>query len=492
MKQLIKIFLIIIIPLQLSAQENKLTLTLDDVLSIAKEQSYDALIAKNTYLGSYWQYRAYRANYLPSLTLSGTPIGYNRSISTYTSDAGEQFYESNSNSSYANLSLRQNIGLTGGSVYVRSGLNRIEHFYDSTDNVTNYSSTPVIIGFSQPLFSFNSLKWNRKIEPIRYKEAQKSYIEAQEQISIQAINSFFDLVLAQINLEIAKMNFNNADTLFRIAKGRFQIGTIARNELLQMELTFLNAKSNFEESKLNLEVRKFELRSFLGYNETVDLELIVPEEIVGIEIPVKLALQQAIDNNPTILSYERQLIQAERDVAMARAERGFSANLFSEYGLNQSATEVSDVYNDPDNSLQVSVGLSVPILDWGKGKGGVKVAQSNREVVLTRVHQNRIDFEQNIYLKVMQFNMQDDQLLIAAKADTIAQLGYEVTKQRFLIGKVDVLDLNDALSKKDQNRRMYINAVRNYYSFYYNLRKLCLYDFEANKPLVEDFSKLED
>lgn len=485
----IAVIILFVLPLQPWAQENKLTLDLDEVLRIASEQSYDALIAKNTYLGSYWQYRTYQADYLPSLTLSGNALGFDRSIGIVPTVDGEKFVANNMNNSTANLSLKQNIGLTGGEIYMRSGLRRLDQF---TDTITEYSATPVIIGFSQPIFGFNSLKWNKKIEPIRYKEAQKNFITAQEQISIKAINSFFDLALAQINLEIAKMNFSNTDTLYRISQGRYNIGTIAQNDLLQMELSFLKSKTALEDAKLDLEVKKFRLRSFLGYNETVNINLIIPETIPLVEIHYPEALQQAMENNPTVLSYERQLIEADRNIAQAKANRGFQANLFTEYGLNQSATDFGDVYKKPDNSLQVNVGLSVPILDWGKGRGGIKMAESNREVISTSVRQNRIDFEQDVYLKVMQFNMQEDQFMIAAKSDTIAQLRYEVTKQRFLIGKIDVLELNDALAQKDQNRRQYISTLRNYYSFYFTLRKLCLYDFIEGKTLLEDFSKLEE
>ena len=44
--------------------------------------------------------------------------------------------------------------------------------------------------------------------------------------------NFFSLALAQINKQIAEMNYSNADTLFRIAQGRYQLGTIAEDELL--------------------------------------------------------------------------------------------------------------------------------------------------------------------------------------------------------------------------------------------------------------------
>jgi len=259
-----------------------------------------------------------------------------------------------------------------------------------------------------------------------------------------------------------------------------------------MELRYLNSENELAQAELDLEIRKFALRSFLGYNETVDLQLLIPSEIPKVRIDPALALQKALDNNPEILSYNRLLVQAERDVAQAKAQRGFSVDMFAEYGLNSSALELNNVYNDPDNVSRLNLGFAIPILDWGQGKGRVKMAQSNMEVINTSVMQNKIDFEQDVYLKVRQFNMQEDQLRIALKTDTIASLRYEVTKQRFLIGKIDVLDLNVAITEKDQNRRGYINALRNYFSYYYNIRKVTLYDFIEDANLIEDTEGITD
>jgi len=106
------------------------------------------------------------------------------------------------------------------------------------------------------------------------------------------------------------------------------------------------------------------------------------------------------------------------------------------------------------------------------------------------VEQSRVDFEQKLLLDVQQFNLQDDQVMIAAKSDTVAAKMYEVTKQRFLIGRIDVLDLNNADAKKDQNKRSYIQALNNYWTFFYNMRALTLYDFVNKKPLGTDYDKL--
>jgi outer membrane protein TolC len=108
------------------------------------------------------------------------------------------------------------------------------------------------------------------------------------------------------------------------------------------------------------------------------------------------------------------------------------------------------------------------------------------------VQQDKVDFEQQVLLSAMQFNLQDDQLLIAAKADTVASYRYEVAKRRFLIGKIDVLDLNVALEEKDVARRGYIAALREFWSYYFNIRRLTLFDFINNKPLTASFDELLD
>jgi len=67
---------------------------------------------------------------------------------------------------------------------------------------------------------------------------------------------------------------------------------------------------------------------------------------------------------------------------------------------------------------------------------------------------------------------------------------YEVTKQRFLIGKIAVLDLNNADTRKDQNRRAYVQSLQNYWNYFYNLRGLSLYDFVNRKPLETEYDQL--
>jgi outer membrane protein TolC len=472
----------------LSSQNTQKVLSLDDVLRLAKDQSPQALLSRHRYRSSYWAYRSYNAKYLPNLSLNANLPNISRSIITYSNFGRDTFVLQRQMTTYGELNLMQNIGLTGGNIFVQSTLRRVD---DLTLNSKNYSSLPISIGISQPLSGYNPMKWERKIEPLKYEEAKKTYIKSMEDVSKNAIDYFFDLAQSQLILQISNLNYFNADTLYKIAKGRYNIGTIAENELLQMELSMLNAGTQLTEAKIDLELKKSRIRSFLGYNQNVEIILDIPRVIPSLKVDYTRVYEEAMKNNPDILDMDRQILEAMQNVAQARANKYLSGStLYAQYGLNQSASQFSDVYRNPFDAEILQLGIRMPLLDWGMRRGQYKMAQSNEEVVRTQVKQSQIDFQQNVFLQVMRFNVQDRQFFAAAKADTVAQLRYELSKQRFMIGKIDVLNLNVSLTDKDAAKRSYIDALHTYWSYYYTIRQISLFDFEANKPLDADLDSL--
>jgi outer membrane protein TolC len=301
---------------------------------------------------------------------------------------------------------------------------------------------------------------------------------------------FFDLVEAQIQLKIAENNLSNADTLYKIGKGRFQVGTVTQDELLNLELNQLNATQSLNKAKLEVERSQSGLNSYLMMDKKTRINCIVPSEIPALQVRADDALDLALKNNPDILDQEQQMIEQNREVARAKSETGLSTSLYAVYGLNQSAENFDMVYDQPDQSQRLRIGVSIPLVDWGRRKGRLMMAESNREVVNARVRQSRIDFEQNIFQSVMEFNLQAEQVRNAAKADTVAQKGYEVTFQRFLIGKVDVIRLNIARNDRESARKAYINAVKTYWNYYYRLRMLALFDFVKGESLTAEYDKI--
>ena len=489
MNKLLCIILVFGLSLSSFAQDSNsgYKLSLKDVIEMAKEQSPASLQVATIKENKYWQWRTYRSNYSPQLSLSGTLPDFNRSFSPITQPDGTTLFQpvevANSN---INLSLSQSIGLTGGRVFASSGLNRFDNF--DTD-VTRWSGNPAIIGLQQPIFAFNELAWDRKIEPLRYEESLREYVTELENISEQATQRFFDLLLAQISLEISKKNLANNDTIFQIAKGRYNLGKVAENELLQLELTLMNSRQAVAQSNLDLETSTLNLKSYIGFVENRAIDLKIPGEIPTFVVNEDKALEEANNNRKEVLSFQRRLIEADMLVAQARGDNGLNLNLFGTFGFTNRGDKASDIYSNPDDQQSLRLGFEIPVLDWGRSKSRIKTAEANKKLVEYTVNQEKVNFSQEIYTQVKQFEMLKQQLKITEKADEIAQKRYDISKNRYFIGKIGITDLNIALQEKDVAKRTYISSLRNFWSAYYKLRFLTLYDFENDTSLISATSE---
>ncbi|KAA6306597.1 hypothetical protein EZS27_041743, partial [termite gut metagenome] len=156
------------------------------------------------------------------------------------------------------------------------------------------------VGYRQSLFGYNSLKWERRIEPIRYREAQRRYIETLELTASRATDRFFALATAQSNYETALFNYANADTLYRYAQGRYEIGTITENEMLQLELNKLTEETNCMNARIEKENCMQELRSYLGILEDIELKVSITGNLPDFTVDLKAALLMATTNSPDI------------------------------------------------------------------------------------------------------------------------------------------------------------------------------------------------
>ncbi len=483
----LKYILVFLFPLTLFGQ-GEMTLTMEKCIELASQQSLEAFLAKNMYLAKYWNYRSYKASRLPSLHLNTTPIDYYKGISQVWDSNNDTYVTKKTQSlnTSAEIQLQQRIGLTGGTFSVETG----NQYLNSYNNTNAFTSTPLSISYRQNLNGYNALKWRARIDPERYEAAKKSYIEGRENLAIRAISYFFSLINSQIELDITNRNLINAEELFKIGKGRFEVGTITQDELLNLELNFYNSQLSKIRAEQDLLRARIDLNIFLNIDKSTQISCVIPEEIPGIEINLNDAIDKALENNSTLTNLHIRELQSTRDVKQAKAENRFTSNLTLSYGLNGNNKDFVDSYNNLGERQRVNLGFNIPIIDWGEGKGAVAVAKSNLEAELIKIEQEKIAFEQDVSVNVLEFNLQKAQVENSAKADTIAQKGYDISFEIFKLGKLDVINLNQARNDQERARKAYITSLQNYWKYWYRIRQQTLFDFEKGVTLSEDFEKL--
>jgi outer membrane protein TolC len=478
------LMLILFVPWHSAMGQKKVRrMTLEEALSLAKARSIQALIAKQQFQVSFWDYKSFRSSNLPQLSADGYLPDFNRNIQAYTNPDGTKTYLLQQSINYSsNLRLSQEIGVTGGNISLNSGLSRTDNLMDST--TTSYLSTPIYIKYTQPIFRFNPYKWDRKLKPLKYDQAKRKYLEDIEDINTMTTNFFFALLQAQVEKKIAHTNQMNYDTLYKITKGRFQLGKIPQNQLLLYELSLLRAQLAVENATLSLNDALFVFKSFLRIQEEDSVILEPPVHIRFFTVNPVRAVEEASNNTSAAEDFRRKLLEADMNVNMAKMDGRFDADLSAVFGYNQTAPTLPEAYKSFQDLEQVSLSLNVPILDWGVAKGKIKMAESQREIVKNQVEQGIIDFRQNIYRDVMKFNMQKNQLAIAAKADTVAKKSYLITQDRYMIGKIsDFQELYTAQTEADNSENAFFAALQNYWQRYFGLRKMTLFDFERQAPI---------
>jgi outer membrane protein TolC len=471
------------------AEVDTLRLTLEDCIVMARRQSVDAAVALGELKSAYWEWRSYKADLLPEVSLSANVPTYNKRYSTYQREDGTHSYVRNYFMEVdGSLYVSQKIWPTGGTLSVESSLDWLRQMSGDTSGGKNqFMSMPIALTLSQPLFGVNSVKWNRRIEPLRYREAKASFLAETEQVAMRAISLFFNLLLANENVHIAEQNLQNAEKLYEVAKAKREMGTISQNDVLQMRLNMLNAQSSLTSTESSRKARMFELKAFLDVEE--DILPIVPEEIPEVTLVYQDVLNHALENNAFATTMRRRQLEADYSVAYAKGNQR-SVTLYAQVGYTGTASRMNEAYRDLLSKEVVQVGVSLPLLDWGKRRGQVKVAESNREIVRNQVRQQSQEFNQNLFVLTEQFNHQRQQLRIAEEADTIAQRRYHTNVETFKIGSISTLELSDAQTAKDEARQNRLAQLFNYWYYYYQLRSITLWDFERNQNINVDFDKI--
>ena len=468
-----------------SQEKAVLTLTLDETIKLAQSDAPNVLIAQTQLSNNYWIFRSFEADYKPQVSFNATLPSLNRTINQVTLPSGSvSFIPQSFMRNSADVSVTQRVSRTGGTVFASTGLERLDIF--GTNKESSYLSNPITVGFSQPIFGFNSFKWDKKIAPLEFDLAKRNYSENMEAVATDAARLFFGVYIAQISVKAAEQDLANADTLYQIAQGRFSVGKIAETDLLQVEISQMGADAALSRATLDLQQSTENLRNFLGIKNAVDFNLIPPIEIPDFGIDVDKALEYALKNRSEILDFERRKLVAEQNVDRAIGENGVDIRVSGRVGLSQTDLTLAGAYASPLDQEQLTLSLSVPIMDWGKAESERQIAESNLKVVQMQVEQDRINFEQNIRLRVQQFDLLRTQAKLAERTYEVSQKNFDITKKRYLIGKIGVTELNIAIAEQEKRRQNYMNALRAFWLAHYEMRALTLYDFMKSEELQRE------
>jgi outer membrane protein len=419
--------------------------------------------------------RAFDARLLPQISLGGNLPNYQRSIVGVIQPDGSTIYRPlQETRADVNMIVSQQIPFTGGTLMMSSRLNKRE----GNSVPETWSSSPFSITLQQPLLRSNAIGWNNEVNGLQADIAERQYAEAREDIALQVSGAFFDFYAAQVSLRNQTLNAATNDTLYRLNQGRFEVVKISENDLLQSELALLRARTALDGARLEHDRAKAALRLALNLPPDAPFDIVVTSDVPEINADTLVAVQQALRNVSAVRNIELQETTARRGLSEARFNGGPGATVNATYGYNATGSTRNEVYRDLQQAQQFSLNVQMPLITWGARGADVQAARAELTRAQSQGAVAREQARQDAHFAALQVSLARRQLAIAAKADTVAQKRFEVSYNRYVIGRIDVDQLYLAQSEKDQALLQYGQALRGYWQAHYRLRRMTLYDFE--------------
>ncbi len=316
--------------------------------------------------------------------------------------------------------------------------------------------------------------------------AERGYLESREDVAANTADAFFNLYAQQMTLANASANVSVNDTLYKLNKGRYEVGKIGENDLLKSELALLRARAAVDDARLSRDRAEAALRRLIAYPDGRPLTIVTPDSIPVIDADPEVAVAQAIRNSSAVEQNELDDVQAKRGITEARADNRFSATVVASAGFNQSASAFGQSYQSPVGKQSLTVGVNFPILQWGAGSADVEAAKAIATRVTAGNKIRRDELMEDARFSALAVQQAQRNVLISAKADTVAGKQFEVARNRYVIGKITNDALYLAQGEKDAAVLANVQALRNYWTAYYHLRRVTLYDFAAKREMTDD------
>jgi outer membrane protein len=242
----------------------------------------------------------------------------------------------------------------------------------SSDTSRNTESRSISV--DQKIFQgfqgYNEFKKSR----LEVEKAKNEYKKVRQNIILKSISSYYDLIFKNQSKQFNLANVDLFERQVESDKSRLQKGEINLADLAQSESSLAGAKANFikADTEFTLAIAEFErvTREKAPQNLDSDFEI-----YFSTPKTLKMALELANKNNPSLAISKINLAISEKELNMEKAKLSPSAT------LNYSKTENDDLSAtvDEDEQETVKATISWPIIKGGKNFSSIKKFKHKRE-----------------------------------------------------------------------------------------------------------------
>ncbi len=357
---------------------------------------------------------------------------------------------------------------------------------DNTYKSLNTQNTGLNLSTSVPLFTGMQLTNNIALAKLNLKAAVEDLNKAKEDISIQVTSNYLQVLfnkelskIAHEQVMLSKEILSQKEAFFANKKISKADLYEAKSRVAQDELSAVQAENNYKLSLLDLS-------QLLELPNPDEFEIVVPETdtLVNADIlmsPVDI-YAEAIAVKPAVKAAQYRLEGAQKNIRIAQS--AYYPQLSLSAGLSTNYYNVSGRENGHfgaqlrDNFSQyIGFSLSVPIFNRFATRNRVRnarIQQHSFNLQLEEVKKNLYKEIQQAYYNAINASTQ---YASSRTANQAAQLSFNLMKEKYIVGKANSTEYNEA-------RTIWMKAISDFIQAKYDYLFRCkILDFYRGIPL---------
>lgn len=482
MKRIVLLGTVILLGLfSLQAQE---TLTLERALQISQVGSPDLQQSELNLERFQKNLEAQRAALKSRFSLDVAPIEYNnqRRFDTRVSE----WYTNESFNSNARFVVSQPLLFSDGTISLSN-----EFGWQSSNSTATQASSEsevfynnLYLNINQPLFTYNRLKLQLKELELSYENANISYAMQRLNLERNVTQFFYNVFMTQKDLDISKEELTNTQKSYDIISNKVEAGLAAREELYQAELNLATSKSSLQNSDVNFENAKDQLKLYLGMDLFEDIIVLADVSVNPVPVDLPMAIDNGLNSRMELRQREIDIETSQFDLIQTKSLNEFRGDVNLRLGITGDNPDLSQIFDSPTSSPSVALSFNIPIFDWGERKARIAA----QEAAIKSQELNYSEEKKQIIIGIRQvyrsLQNQINQIEIAKQNETNAQLTYEINLERYENGDLTGMDLNLFQTQLSEKKISMAQALINYKIELLNLKIQTLYDFEKGAPVL--------
>jgi len=400
------------------AQESQKPLTLEESVKIALERSLTIHSAVEGVAGSEYRRKEAITNFLPLWTGQYSYTRYN------------------------------NPTVVGSGSSAFGGV-------ESTRDVFNFSTN-----VNQPLFTGGLNLANYRSAKLGVDLSKVNVETVKRDLVLQVRVGYFNILRAEKFLDVAQQQVKQFEAQLEVTKAFFDVGIVAKNDVLQAEVRLANARQTLVKAGNDLAVAKS------SFNILLRREISAPLEVVDIlaykpfPMGFEASLEEALRLRPEVKTAQINIDQAKEGVKVARS------GYFPTISLNSGYNRLSDIIglNGDIKSERWTVQALATFTLWNWGNTSFKVGENKVKVIQAEDSKTQLIESITLEVKSDYLNMlvAEKNLSVAEKAIEQAEENLRMNEERYKYQVATATDVLDAVTLLAQARVNYYGALSDF------------------------------